>query len=321
MCPRLERIASSSTDVEQGVTVIVAHYGDPDRTTRCVNDIQAQQTTRPVEVVVVDDCAPSPYSRTHPDTIVVRRARNGGYGAALNTGASAASHSLLLMLNNDIRLHPGFIDELCRTAAPYMPAICGPATVEAGQFFITGRRFPRLSGQFVEALQLPASWQSSAWRERLTGRDLRCIPGRVIDDVDWLQGSALLLGAEEFKAVGGFDERFFMFSEEVDLQHRLALRGVRRVFIGTVEVEHEGNASTPRDSSVVWLQRSQLTYAQKWASEGRLRKVLRLAALLNLAVNLAGRATGRRTSPRHALRRQWRLANLPVWPPHTDPRE
>ena len=89
----------------------------------------------------------------------------------------------------------------------------------------------------------------------------------------------------EFRAVGGFDERFFMNSEEVDLQRRLRLRGVPSVALRSPTVVHAGGGSSPSAQRRAWLVDGSLRYADKWGSRRRLQAALLAATGANLAVN------------------------------------
>lgn len=297
-----------------GVSVVVAHYGDPAPTRSVVSDLMKQQTDRPLEIVVVDDASPRALGGLPGAARIVRRESNGGYGSAVNTGASVSSMPLLLILNSDLALAPDFIERFVVAASPHLPCVAGPATQEAGSYLVTGRRFPRLWRHVVEGLQPLHRWSERDWYQRLIGRDLRCGTNDIVVDVDWVQGSALLLPRASFAAVSGFDERFFMYSEEVDLQRRLHDLGVPSVFIGTVAVEHAGGTSTDSGNRTAWLVRSQLTYAEKWSSARALRVALIGVACVNLAFNLGRRVAGAGSSPRHRWRTETRLARLPVWP-------
>ncbi len=101
----------------------------------------------------------------------------------------------------------------------------------------------------------------------------------------------------DFGGVGGFDERLFMNSEEVDLQRRLRERGVRSVALRSPTVVHAGGGSSPSESRRRWLVEGELTFADKWGSRRRLQAALALTTMANLAVNAARRAAGRDVRP------------------------
>jgi N-acetylglucosaminyl-diphospho-decaprenol L-rhamnosyltransferase len=117
-------------------------------------------------------------------------------------------------------------------------------------------------------------------------------------------GAALLIPVNEFRAVGGFDERFFMNCEEVDLQRRLRARGVLSVFAGGVEVLHEGGGSSDPEARRSWLVESRLVYARKWGGELRLRWALLAASAVNFAVNGIRQAAGRKVRAAAVFRQE-----------------
>jgi GT2 family glycosyltransferase len=106
----------------------------------------------------------------------------------------------------------------------------------------------------------------------------------------------------ELRAVGGFDERFFMNSEEVDLQRRLRERGVPVVALRSPTVVHAGGGSSPSESRRRWLVEGQLAYADKWGSRRALQAALVAATGANLLVNTARRAVGRDVRPLEVAR-------------------
>ena len=111
--------------------------------------------------------------------------------------------------------------------------------------------------------------------------------------MDWVVGAAMWIPLADFRAVGGFDERFFMNSEEVDLQRRLRARGLSVVALRSPTVVHAGGGSSPSESRRRWLVEGQLLYADKWGSRRALQAGLAAATGLNFVVNAARRAAGR----------------------------
>lgn len=274
------------------VTAIVPHYGDPAPAAALIEALQVQEGAGPLQLVVVDDCSPLPFPETEGVT-VVRRQVNGGFGSAVNSGAALAEHPLLLILNSDLGVGPTFVADFLRAAAPWQPALASPQVVDhngAPQW--VGRHFPAVRHQVTEWLTPLARWRHLQLLHEMVGHDTRCAEGAVVP-VDWVMGAAMLVPTSEFRAVGGFDEKFFMNSEEVDLQRRLRDRGVPSVFIGTVSVTHEGGGSSESDRRRTWLVTSRLYYAEKWRHRRTLAAALRAASVINLAVNAVRQAAGR----------------------------
>lgn len=222
------------------VTAAIAHYGPVGRTLELVKDLLVQRDCA-VQVIVADDASPEHFPRT-PGVELVRREANGGFGAAINSAAMRARGEWLLILNNDVRLAPDFLASALERARAWQPAICGFRQVTSSGAVPPSGPFPtfwRTLAQRSDALHPLARrlgwtryWQlDDPWR-----RDERV--------VDWIGGAALLLPLKDFRAVGGFDTRFFMYHEEIDLQRRLQASGVRSVVLGGLAVLHEGGATT-----------------------------------------------------------------------------
>jgi N-acetylglucosaminyl-diphospho-decaprenol L-rhamnosyltransferase len=288
------------------VTVIVPHYGDPRPALALIKSLAGQINAGIMQLVVVDDCSPVPFPDADGVTIV-RRPENGGFGSAVNSGAALAEHPLLLILNSDLEIGPAFVSDFLRAAAPWQPAVASPQVLgqnRAPQW--VGRHFPAVRHQVTEWLTPLARWRHLPFLHEMVGHDTRCRDGAVVP-VDWVMGAAMLVPTSEFRAVGGFDEGFFMNSEEVDLQRRLRGRGVPSVFLGTVSVTHEGGGSSDSTRRRQWLVDSRLRYAEKWGSPRTLQASLAAATVVNLAVNAVRRLAGTPVRPLEVARTEWEL--------------
>lgn len=301
-----------------GVTVVVPHYGSPAPTLETLHALRTQSGTRPVQVVVVDDHSPEPF----PDVEgveVVRRERNGGFGAAVNTGVGQARHPLLLVLNSDVSLAPSFVEDLVTAAAPWMPAVAGPLLVDAhGAPGWSGRHFPTATHQVVEWLTPLARFRHHRVLHEAVGHDTRAVAGAVLP-VDWVVGAAMLLPTEVFRAAGGFDEGYFMNAEEVDLQRRLREHGIPTVFIGTVSLTHVGGGSSDPAVRRRWLVASRMRYADIWGGRRRLAASLTAATAVNGVVNTGRRIAGRDVRPIRTAREELRLIRGGARPHRADP--
>ncbi|WP_235950550.1 glycosyltransferase family 2 protein [Phycicoccus flavus] len=288
-----------------GLAVVVPHYGDPAPTSALLDALRAQ-TAPPVQVVVVDDCSPEPFP-DRPGVQVVRRAVNGGFGSAVNTGVEQVRAPMLLVLNSDVSLGPTFLADLLAAARPWLPAVVGPLVRDSrGAPTPTARHFPTVGHQVVEWLTPLARFRHHRVLHEAVGHDTRAVPGVVLP-VDWVVGAALLLRTEDFRAVGGFDERYYMNSEEIDLQRRLRRRGVPAVFVGTVELAHTGGGSSDPLRRRAWLVTSRMRYAERWGGRRRLATALTVATAANVAVNGVRRLAGRDVAPIATAREELRL--------------
>ena len=284
-----------------GVSVVIPHYGDPSLALSLLADLHAQTTTRPLQIIVVDDHSPEPFPTDNEVSYdLIRRESNGGFGAAVNSGASLAVHPSLLILNSDLRIHPAFIDDLCRASAAWMPAIIGPALVdEHGTVGHSARRFPRIGTSTIAALVPLARWRHSDRWHRAVGH-LTPAPSSGAIACDWIEGAALLLPTELFRRLQGFDERYFMYSEEVDLQTRARLLGIPSIVLGEVSAIHSGGGSSEDTRRFAWLIQGEWIYTEKWRGRGaarRYRAAMFSAFVINLVWNSVRRAFGRHTRP------------------------
>ncbi len=300
------------------MSVVIPHYGDPAPTLALIGALRPQG---PRQIIVVDDRSPVPFPADsdgpegtggdHAGVTVIRRVANGGFGAAVNTGARAATGDLLLVLNSDLDVGPTFLADLVAASAPWQPAVTGPTVVDhGGAHTYSGRHFPTSSHQIIEWLTPLARFRDRPALHEAIGHDTRAVPGATTI-VDWLVGAVLLLPRESFLAVGGFDEGFHMNAEEVDLQRRLREHGIPSVFLGTVTVTHEGGGSSDPTRRRRWLVESRFRYAAKWGGERRLRAGLRAATGVNAAVNVVRRWRGRRdVRPWATAREEWQLTSV-----------
>ena len=294
------------------VSVVIPHYGAADQTIDLLNDLAGQQDAGSLEVIVADDASPDPFPlavATAYNARLVRRESNGGFGSACNSGAEVACGDSLLFLNSDTRVGPRFIAELVASSMPFQPAVTGPAVMGHGEVVATGRRW-------VSARHYAAEWSIPFRKLRAakglpldTARVNAAVPGQVVP-VDWLFGVALLIPTEAFRRVGGFDERFFMNCEEMDLQRVLRRHGIPAVYAGTVTVTHAGGGSSDPAKRRAWVVQSRLHYAQKWGgprARRRLQAALTAATAANLVWNTGRRLASRSVTPLATARTEWQL--------------
>lgn len=191
------------------------------------------------EIVVVDNASTDTtlsYVRERwPGIRLVAAEVNLGFSKANNLGIRSTASDLVLLLNPDTIVPPGVIDRLVSTidARPDV-AIVGPRIVDA-------RGRAELS---FGTMMTP--WTELRQKALVRGNDHGVPPFTVIVDrmtrrtreVDWVSGACLLIRRADLEAVGGFDERFFMYTEDVDLCASVRGRGRSVLFSAESEVVH-----------------------------------------------------------------------------------
>lgn len=261
----------------------------------------AGATTRTPPVVLADngstDGAPE-RAATRDGVRLLHTGGNLGYGTAANRAVATLPPGVgwVVIANPDIEWTPGALDTLL-TAAHRWPSggAFGPLIREPdGRVYPSARQLPSLGLGVGHAL-LGRLWPANPWTRgyRQSAAALEERPA------GWLSGSCLLVRRAAFDAVGGFDERYFMYFEDVDLGARLGRAGWRNVYVPTAEVVHLGGHATSRASARMLAEHHRSTYRYL---AGRYRRPwhlpLRLALRLGLAVRsrLAARVAARRTS-------------------------
>jgi len=196
---------------------------------------------------------------------LIANATNVGFGAAHNQALRQAHGRYWLVLNSDAVPQTGAL----RTLIDFMDtnpsvAVAGPRLRYAdGRVQPSRRRFPTLATLFFESTQLQRFWPDNAVLRRYYVQDRS---DDVVQEVDWLVGACLCVRASAAAEVGLFDERFFMYSEELDWCRRFRSAGWRIAYVPSAEVMHlEGGSSradlVARDQR---FQASKLAYAAKW---------------------------------------------------------
>lgn len=286
--------------MEAGVSIVIPHYGDPALALHVVECLRAQSTDRELQLIVSDDASPVPFPASPGVELVVSES-NGGFGSAANAGAARARLPWLLIVNSDVSFSEDFVSSFVTQAETLPKGIFGPRIID-GSRFTSARIFPAPYQILARELDALGRLRARGLLDRAMGFDVACQPG-TIRTTDWLSGVALLVESQDFRAVGGFDTRFHMYSEEVDLQRRLRQAGVIACYIGTVALTHIGGASSNASEARMAMLRSNLEDARV---SGGYRRTLAAHAVvvgLNFAHHAIRRLAGIRSAPRQRLKR------------------
>ncbi len=174
---------------------------------------------------------------------------NPGYGGAINRAVAALPPGAewVVISNPDVVFHPGSIAALIAAAeSDAAVGAVGPAVQNIdGTVYPSARAIPSLRTGIGHAL-FANVWKSNPWTAAY--RDGALLSGER-RDVGWLSGSCLLVRRRAFEEVGGFDEGYFMYFEDVDLGYRLGRAGWRNVYEPTSVAMHTGAHSTGTESA------------------------------------------------------------------------
>jgi len=212
-------------------------------------DSLRSSTISPAAIVIVEnspDISPALERFSDLPITVVHRRDNPGYGTAANAGVAALSQDIahIVICNPDVTLHPEALARLLSTLETDVhTGTVGPRLLTArGEVYPSARAIPGIRIGIGHAL-LGNVWPTNPWSRMYLG-DYERTESR---SVGWLSGAFLLVRRAAFDAVGGFDEGYFMFFEDVDLGFRLKQGGFRSVYVPAAEVTHSGAHATQSD--------------------------------------------------------------------------
>jgi N-acetylglucosaminyl-diphospho-decaprenol L-rhamnosyltransferase len=286
-------------DPARWAAVVVNYEAGPLLST-CVQSLLADDSAGVPEVVVVDngstDGSVVQLLAAVPGVRVVAPDHNLGYAAAANVGIAATTAPVVAVCNPDLDVASGTGARMLARfdAEPDLGAL-GPRIVNPdGSQYPSARRDPGLADAAGHAL-----FGLLAPRNRFTRRyrQLDVDPGRP-RDVDWVSGAMVLLRRRALASVGGWDERYFMYMEDVDLCWRLRRLGWRVAYEPGGQVTHVQGASTAAVPYRMILEHHRSVYrfaARRWHG---VRRLLLLPAAVFLAaraaIEICARAVGAR---------------------------
>jgi GT2 family glycosyltransferase len=210
------------------LSIIIVSFNARTDLVNCLLSLKKNPPALPHEIVVVDNASADDSvaaAQKIPGVRVIEMGRNAGFSAANNAGIRASRGDLLLLLNSDTLVPPGAIDALvARLIATPSAGIVGPRLIDAD-----GN--PELSfGKMISPWnELRQKRRGAEWIARETARE---------QFVDWVSGACLLVSREDAERAGLLDERFFLYTEDVDFCHSVRDLGRKVLFTPEVTITH-----------------------------------------------------------------------------------
>lgn len=226
------------------VSVLIVSYNVSSKLRRCLASVRRAAGAALRDVVVVDNASPDAsaamVAAEFPEVKLLAWADNRGFSAGVNAAAQRAEGDVFLLLNPDTEIpEDGLARMLARLQANPMAAAVGFRQVDAqGRFQLAVGPRPTILGELLRRTV----------QRRLDAGSL--LTGLALDrwlaaprQVPWVAGSSLLVRRSMFEGVGGFDERFFLYFEDIDFCLRLARRGDKVYYDPTVTLLHHRGQS------------------------------------------------------------------------------
>jgi len=241
-----------TAEAQPTVAVVSVSYGSEAELTAMLASVPAAASDRPL-VVIADNLPGTGTTRevvTGAGGIYVPMRSNLGYGGAINEVVRGLPPAIewVMITNPDVVFHAGAIDRLVETGATDdgIGAVGPIVRNDDGSVYPSAREVPGIRVGSGHAL-FSNLWPGNPWTRRYhaaTASDTE-------RDAGWLSGSCVLVRRAAFDAIGGFDEGFFMYFEDVDLGFRLSRAGWRNRFTPAAEVTHTGGHSTAGESAAM----------------------------------------------------------------------
>ena len=285
------------------IAAVVISYNTRDLLRDCLASLAAEPVA---SVTVVDngssDGSPEMVRAEFPSVRLIVDPSNPGFGAAANRGIRCSSERYVLLLNADTRVMPGAFENLVRYLDEHpRAAIAGPrilhpdGRLQPSCFPFLGTAQFEIERSFLGPMLARVPLLRRRYLLQHSDHDR---PRRV----PWVLGAALAIRREAFEEVGGFDESYFLYAEEIDLCYRLRAARWQVHFAPVADVVHVGGASTSQNPVRARLQNtaSTLQFCRTHYSPARAAGVaalVRAGALLRLLrarIRLLTAGAGRR---------------------------
>lgn len=221
------------------IDVVIPVHGGWEHTRRCLEHLAAQ--TLEHTAIVVDNASPDEtlacVGADFPQARVVEMGENAGFARAVNAGAAAGSGDLVVLLNNDVDCAPDFLERL-------VAAFADPAVGSAAPLLL------RPGGARIDALGIVAD-PTLACFVRFQGAPVETAERHAHEAPPLLgpHGAAAAYRRSALEQIGGFDERIFMYGEDLDVALRLRAAGWRSVTVPEARAVHVGGATAGKRSA------------------------------------------------------------------------
>ncbi len=301
----------NNSSQKASLSIIIISYNTRALLLGCLKNLNSAEPEHPFEIIVADndshDGTAAAVKKDFPGVILIQNGSNLGFGAAVNRAVRQAGGRYLMILNPDTVVVPATIDKML----DYLEDCEDDRVVGCrlrngdGSLQLSCSRFPtplRIFSLFsrLDVLLRGEKFQMYYEKLSLRGHKIVCpFHGLTPRMVDTVLGACFIIPRQLFEKAGGFDERYFMHYEEVDLFRSLQELGAGVYFLPGLVVTHYGAQSTAQDYVKMRLeqQRSLLLYLSKWhgpkaaqfiKAEFIIFGLLRLAGLFTVRVFRSG---------------------------------
>lgn len=241
------------------LSIIILSFNTKELVASCIDSLYKNLKDVEYEIIVVDnasyDGTPTLLKFQYKKVKVIENDKNYGFAKGVNIGAKEATGDVLLFLNSDTELPK---DNNIKDALEELEK--DSVEIVGGLLLNPNKTMQRSFGKFY-----------TPWRVfvMLVGGDraeMRLQKNEAVQQVDWVSGGFMFVKKNIFEALHGFDERFFMYIEDMELCYRVKQKGYSVVFDPQIKVLHEGQGSSNRAFAIKNIYKNLLYFYKKHRS-------------------------------------------------------
>jgi N-acetylglucosaminyl-diphospho-decaprenol L-rhamnosyltransferase len=253
------------------LSVIIVNYNTGALTKECVESLLKQETSFNIEIIVVDNASSdesvSFLRSDYPEIKVIESKKNLGLAGGVNFGIEEARGKYYLVLNPDIVVLPGALKYMIEWLDKN-----NDVGMIGGQLVSPNGRIQNSCYRFYTPMTIiyRRTWLGKTKKGVKAVRRflMKDYDHRVVKDVDWLMGACLMVRAEVVDQIGGMDDKFFLYFEDVDWCRRVWGAGWRVVYVPEAKFSHYHQRSSEKSGvlSLItnWIVREHIKSAIKY---------------------------------------------------------
>jgi GT2 family glycosyltransferase len=242
---KMKQQSEGSKSVE--LSIIIVNWNSKEYVERCIGALLDHSSTVTFEIIVIDsgsfDGCEKVLARFGGDVRFLQSAENLGFARANNRAVEDSKGASLLFLNPDTEVRPGAVDLLYKS----LNSLCRPGVVGCRLVNTDGsiqtsciKAFPTIANEVADVDALRRIFP----RARLWGMRPLFDESTAPNQVDVVSGACMMMWRQVFDGIGGFDSRYFVYSEDVEICLKAATAGFRNYYVPTAVVVHHGGRST-----------------------------------------------------------------------------
>ncbi|MBI4437327.1 MAG: glycosyltransferase family 2 protein [Candidatus Omnitrophica bacterium] len=256
------------------LSIVIPHLNRKELLERCLCSIPQAVAELSYETIVVDngskDGSQQRVKERFPHVSLLQNKKNEGFSRATNRGLHGARGEYCLCINNDTVLSPHSLETLVSFMRKHPEAgVSGGKILNRdGTLQPSARSFPRIeTALFNRSSLLSRLFPQNPFSRRylLTDWD-----HNSVREVDWVSGSFFLIRREVLQKVGCFDERFFLYCEDVDYCKRVKEAGYRVFYVPEAQLLHDTGYSGKKVSTLFFHHQSMYRFYKKYEARGPL---------------------------------------------------